>query len=208
MLRPIALMLFCSLVLTGCTNYVRSDVTRFYSPQGLDKAKTFVFLPSEAQFNSLEYKRYGDFVTNEMVAKGFRLVSGKSEANYGVKFNYGSDNGRTVIQSDPIFGTVGVGTGTRGSGVNVGVSTVFGGRYGGVIGSDIDARTEYSRQFTLNIIDLKTNNPVFEGRVISRGGASSFAPVSQCLIQAMFKDFLGENGGTETVRIDVESCAQ
>ncbi len=182
-------------------------MTRFHAPLGMDREKTFVFLPTEDQYKSLEYKRYGDLIANEMALQGFQLVEGKSQANYGVRFNYGSDGGRTIIQSDPIYGSVGVSHGSRGTGVNVGVGTVFGN--GGIIGSDIDARTEYARQLTLNIFELKNNNnPVFEGTVMSRGNTPSFAPVSGCLIAAMFDNFPGRNGGTEQVRIDAKECTR
>ncbi len=202
----LSVFIFFAITLTGCTNYVRSDVTRFHAPLGLNQEKTFVFLPSENQYKSLEYKRYGDLIANEMAAQGFRLVEGKRQANYGVRFNYGSDSGRTIIESDPIYGSVGVGHGSRGTGVNVGLGTVFGG--GGIIGSDIDARTEYARQLTLNIFELKNDSSVFEGTVTSRGNAASFAPVSGCLIAALFENFPGKNGGTEQVRIDAENCLQ
>lgn len=194
------------ITLSACANYIRSDVTRFHAPYGLSQEKTFVFLPNENQFRSLEYKRYGDLIANEMAVQGFKLVKGKSQANYGVRFNYGSDGGRTIIESDPIYGNVGVGHGSRGTGVNVGVGTVFG--RGGIIGSDIDARTEYTRQLNLNIFELKSDSSVFEGTAISRGNASSFAPVSGCLIKALFENFPGKNGATEQVRVDGEDCLQ
>ena len=196
-----------SLFVAGCTNYVRSDVTRFYSPNGLSEAKSFVFLPTPEQFKSLEYKSYGALIAGEMREEGFRLVEKKSQANYGVRFNYGTNGGETVIEQDPFFGSVGVGTGSRGTGVNVGVGTVFGtGGFGGR--SNTDIYTEYARRLTLDIIDLSDDSNVFEGTVTSRGNASSFAPVSACLIAAMFEDFPGENGDTQRVNIDADICAK
>lgn len=202
----LSVLMLGSLLMVGCTNYVRSDVTRFHSPVGLSDAKTFVFLPTPSQFNGLEYKSYGNLITRKMRAEGFRLVENKSQANYGVRFSYGSDNGQTIVERDPFYGSVGVGTGSRGTGVNVGVGTVFG--RGGYGASGADIYTQYARQFSLDIIDLKNNTPVFEGSVISRGNTSSFAAVSECLITAMFEDFPGKNGGTERVNIDAETCAK
>jgi len=199
-------LIFTSLIVAGCTNYVRSDVTRFYAPSGMTKAKTFVFLPTQQQFQSLEYKRYGDLITNEMAEEGFRLVENKSQANYGVQFNYGSDGGQTIIEQDPFFGSVGVGTGSRGTGVNVGVGTVFG--RGGYGRSNADIYTEYGRKLSLDIIELNNNAPVFEGTLISRGNASSFASVSGCLISSMFENFPGQNGKTERINVDTETCKQ
>ncbi|MEM7618395.1 MAG: DUF4136 domain-containing protein [Pseudomonadota bacterium] len=204
MRKSLFLIFVVSMILNGCTNYVRSDVTRFHSPSGLSEEKTFVFLPTPAQYKSLEYKNYGNVITSEMQANGFRFVKSKSSANYGVRFNYGSDGGQTIVEQDPFYGTVGVGhSGRHGTGVNVGVGTVFGRG-----GRDVDVYTEYARQFSLDIIDLSKDKPVFEGTVVSRGNASSFAPVSACLIAAMFENFPGENGKTQHVSIDARSCAQ
>ncbi len=199
--QHLIVMVFALSILGGCTNYVRSDVTRFHNMVGETQAKTFVFLPNEAQFKSLEYKSYGELIRQQMSAAGFRLVENKAQANYGVRFNYGSDGGRTVIEQDPFFGSVGVGTGSRGTGVNVGVGHVFGRNQ-----TTTDIYTEYSRKLSLDIVELKTNSPIFEGTVLSRGNTASFAPVSGCLIAAMFENFPGESGKTERVSVDVESC--
>ena len=198
-------VLLIAVFVSGCTNYVRSDVTRFHAPSNFSAAKKFVFLPDEAQYKSLEYKRYSELIAGQLAQHGFNLVGTKSQANYGVKFSYGTDNGRTVIESDPFYGSVGVGTGHH-RGVNVGVSTVFGSRGYGGYGGSISSDTVYSRQLHVDIVNLGNDSPAFEGTAISRGRSASFAPVSACLIQALFSQFPGQNGDTERVKIDTKAC--
>jgi hypothetical protein len=65
----------------------------------------------------------------------------------------------------------------------------------------------------MDIYDLRkaTSNrwyKVFEGSVGTSGEEDDFSPVSSCLITALFEDFPGESGGTQTVAVSAGECVR
>ncbi len=204
-----------SLILSGC---VISNVTRFHDSQALQAGKTFIVLPYDKQKGSLEFRQYAALVSNSLKAAGYRKVQNGKRADYAVFFNYGIDDGRTVVSSYPIYGSTGGGT-TYHSGT---VSTSGGGSssYSGtsrstssrsVVGSGVSSDVVYARFFTLDIIDLKKSSKenivkVFEGKVKSTGSSGSFSIVGGCLIRSLFDGFPGENGESVRVRVNKYEC--
>lgn len=219
-MKRIALFLIATFSLSGCMTSVNSNVTRFHDPNLLETNKTFAILPLDTQQGSLEFKQYAGQVSEKLKAYGYQETSQK-KADYTVFFNYGIDNGTTVISSYPIYGSTGGGTTYHSGSVNTYGS--YGGSYGtysgtsytaptfGVVGSGTESHTEYTRVLNLDILDNKKSNKstvvkVFEGKVKSTGSSASFSTVSQCLIDSLFKDFPGENGKSESVILASDTC--
>lgn len=219
-MKRIALFLIATFSLSGCMTTVNSNVTRFHDPNVLEANKTFAILPLETQDGSLEFQQYAKIVSEKLQTYGYTETSPK-KADYAVFFNYGIDNGSTVISSYPIYGSTGGGTTYHSGSVNTYGS--YGGSYGtyngtsytaptfGVVGSGTSSHTEYTRVLNLDILDAKKSNQskivkVFEGKVKSTGSSASFSTVSQCLIDSLFKDFPGENGKSESIALSGDTC--
>lgn len=216
-MQQILSVIILAVALTGCMPVV-SDVTRFHDPDNLQPIGTFVVIPYGEQIGSLEYKHYASLISSKLAEYGIEEVGNKDGADYAVLFSYGIDNGETVTGSIPIWGQKGGGTTFHSGTVNAlggGMASYSGTSYAapeyGIVGATNYSQTVYNRFLDLDIVDLKNskkNEPavVFEGKVRSKGKTGSFTAVSECLISALFKEFPGDNGGTERVEMMSEEC--
>jgi hypothetical protein len=136
-----------------------------------------------------------------------------AEPDMLVYFGYGIDDGQTVSGSMPLYGQTGGGTSYSYGHVNTsyGTSASYSGTtytaptYG-VVGSIPYSTRIYNRSLWLEILDAKTSTAsspvkVFEGRVQSSGGSSDIAAVLPTMIEALFKNFPGPSGKTETINL-------
>lgn len=216
-MKKLVLTFILAVFLSGCIANVRSDVTRFHTLGTNTAQKTFVVVPYDDQEGSLEFKTYAAVVAEKLSAFGYQLADSWENADYAVFFQYGIDNGTTVVSSNPIYGQTGGGTTYTSGSLNSldGSATYSGTSYTspsfGVVGTSTSTKTVYRRRFTLNITDIKQSTQdnvvdVFQGKVTSDGSSNTFATVSDCLIDAMFKDFPGESGKTTTVNTLSGEC--
>lgn len=203
-------------VLAACT-HVKSDVTRFDDlPSSVDNTRFYV-LPLEDQQLSLEYARYADIVSEHLETEGLVEVGSIKKADVIVSFDYGTADSKQVQGSMPIFGQTGGGTTYhQGSAYDYGgggYTSYSGTSYTpptyGQIGSVPYSETLYTRYLFLSILSTKqTGNgelePLYQAKVISIGSNSSFAPVSDCMLGALFEDFRKE--GTERVVMPMREC--
>ena len=209
------MLAMASLVLSGC---VTSDVTRFYDLQALKVGKSFIVLPFDKQKGNLEFKKYASLISNHLKAVGYRAAQNEKQADYVIFFDYGIDDGRTVVGSRPVFGSTGGGA-TRHSGTvshsGGGSSTYSGTSHApasyGVVGSQTYSSVAYTRFLTLDMIDSKKSSQenivkVFEGKVKSTGNSNSFANVGGCLIHSLFKGFPGKNGESIRTTLSANEC--
>jgi hypothetical protein len=202
------LFLLFILLLSGC---VSSQITRFHDNQLLENNnKTFTILPFEDQKQNLEYKQYGNVIAGKLEQRGFKFVSKKSDADYGVRFDYGVDNKKERIAnlSDPYYErrySYSPNITRRTTNYYRGGQSVL----GALFMPTPSYYQTYTRFFAINIIDLKHSdlkNPIklFEGEVKSVGSCNSFSQVGNCLIDALFDNFPGKNGETKNI---VASCS-
>lgn len=213
-----AILISTMLAVAGCT-VVSSSVSRFDNFSRPIEGATFLVLPLESQKGSAEFNHYAQRVALRLEQKGFRRVNELSDAEYVLTMNYGISGSRTITGTTPIYGQTGGGTTTHSGTVSTfgtGGST-FGSYRGtsytpptfGVVGAVPYTRREHDRYFVLRLVDLKGSTQeniiaAYEATVSSAGRAQTFADVSECLFDAVFKNF--RNTGTETVRLPPEDC--
>ncbi|UUV19967.1 DUF4136 domain-containing protein (plasmid) [Fusobacteria bacterium ZRK30] len=70
----------------------------------------------------------------------------------------------------------------------------------GVVGTSTNTETVYVRNLRLNIYEFN-NTPLYEGKVVSEGSSSQLNIIMKYLVEALFKNFPGENGETEYITI-------
>ena len=90
-----------TMLLSGCTTYVSTQVTAFSNWSGSDATRTYAFARTSAQQNSIEQATYEQLVANELDAYAFRQVP-SDEAHYLVGLSY-SIHGDTVTVTQPVF---------------------------------------------------------------------------------------------------------
>lgn len=209
MRRPLGtiLALVVGLLLAGCATSFKSDVARFHQlppPAG----ETFVVVPKTAdKQGSLEFAQYAAQISNHLAAYGYRPAPAGATPNLIVKLDYSIDDGRTEIRSYP--------------------SSFYGGFYSpfyrpwywgypgypgymGFYDNEIRSTVVYSRRLEMDIDQVVAGNRpqrVFEGRVESVGRDNRLTEVVPYMIDAMFKDFPGQNGVTQRVEIPTERGA-
>ncbi|MGN6668947.1 MAG: DUF4136 domain-containing protein, partial [Trinickia sp.] len=90
-----------TVLLSGCTTYVSTQVTAFSNWSGSDATRTYAFTRTSAQQNSIEQATYEQLVANELDAYAFRQVP-SGDAHYLVGLTY-SIQGDTVTVTQPVF---------------------------------------------------------------------------------------------------------
>lgn len=208
--RP--LLLAATLSLAACVQ-VQSNVTRFHEDFPT-VGKRFVMVTTAQQDTSLEYKSYAEKVGQRLQSYGMKPAQ---NADYGVTLNFAVDGGHEVISSTPVYGPAGGGTVFESGTIRTTdeLGHVVKGKYKGqkyiapsygVVGTDVSSSTVYNRTLEMKISDQKTHQTVFEGKVESAGGEKTFAAVADCLIAAMFQNFPGQSGQTQSVILDADEC--
>jgi hypothetical protein len=206
---------FLLLLLAGCAT-VRSTVTRFHTLPDVANSEIFQIVPQDSQKGSIEFSVYATEVAKKLTAYGWQQFDkAHSIPDMYVFISYGIDNGQTVTGSAPIYGQTGGGTSYSSGNVynSYGSASYSGTTYSaptfGVVGSETYSARVYTRFLNVDILDAKmstTNNPVkvFEGRVKSSGTKSDIAEVLPTMIEALFKNFPGPSGKTQTINLQVQ----
>ena len=195
---------------------VKTKVTTFHELQVPGSGKTFSFVPLDNQKDSLEYKTVANAIKKELSKYGFIYTDDKQTADIFIVFNYAIGDGSTSVGSIPIFGNTGGGT-TYSSG------SVYGsGGYGsysgttyttptfGVVGSQAYSRTAYPRTFFISMIDANKSTKdniatVYEARALSKGSSDEVIVVLPSMIAAVFEEFPGTSGETESYTTSIKS---
>src|ERR1700733_3736100 len=90
--RATLLLATLTVLLSGCTSYVTSQVTAFSDWSGNDATRTYAFTRAGDQQNNLELTTYERLVGNELATHAFRQVD-TSQARYLVGLWYGICSG-------------------------------------------------------------------------------------------------------------------
>jgi len=100
--RRIAL-LFAALtvLLSGCTTYVTTQVTAFSAWNGSDATLTYAFTRRQDQQNNLELSAYERIVASELAVHGFREVA-RDDARYLVELAYGIRSDIVTV-AEPVY---------------------------------------------------------------------------------------------------------
>lgn len=210
-------ILLASLAACAATPF-RSDVTRFQSQLPAPTGETFAVVSADpALEGGLEFSQYADYVSDQMQRLGYTPVANADDATLIVRFDYGIDDGRTVLRRtgfrDPYWDSWGR---YRGFGPSYRAVRTRSGRiayvpvrrwgYGfrdSFFGrDDVASTTVYTSDIQLKIDDGETGKRLFEGRAEAASTSTRLQYLVPNLVEAMFTDFPGNSG--ETVRISVQ----
>ncbi|MBW9103603.1 DUF4136 domain-containing protein [Paraburkholderia phenoliruptrix] len=98
-----AMLLFAALtvLLSGCTTYVTTQVTAFSEWSGSDATRTYAFTREPDQQNNLELTTYERIVANELATHAFRQVD-TNQARYLVGLSYGIRSDLVTV-AEPVY---------------------------------------------------------------------------------------------------------
>jgi hypothetical protein len=186
------LPLLAVIVLPACTATIPPvEVTRFHLGQPIAAGSATVSAAPGIDGGSIEFRTYALAVQRELTRLGY---SEGANPAYLAEISYFRDSRARLAKRSPV--TIGIGGGSFGGNVGVGLGTSFG-LGGDGSKADIVSRLE---------VRLKTRS---DGAVVWEGRAQTEAPANapaaqpglaaEKLSRALFADFPGESGKTITV---------
>ena len=200
--RTIAPVLGALALLAGCASTLTSEVTSFHRLADGLSGERFVMVPSASQAGSLEFETYAGFVREALVGHG--LLDGGIGERAGalaVRMAYAVDGGAAVVgpgtRGEVGFG-VGAGSGFSMGGIGIGFGIPIGGAR---------ETSSWRRSLTVTIDRPRAGGAerVFEATAVSRGQSAAITPVMQAMVQAIIRDFPGQNGVTRIVEVPLPS---
>ncbi|CAB3644943.1 DUF4136 domain-containing protein [Paraburkholderia rhynchosiae] len=90
-----------TMLLSGCTTYVTTQVTAFSEWTGSDATRTYAFTREPDQRNNLELTTYERIVANELATHAFRQVD-SAQARYLVGLSYGIRSDMVTV-AEPVY---------------------------------------------------------------------------------------------------------
>ncbi|MFM0201277.1 DUF4136 domain-containing protein [Paraburkholderia fungorum] len=99
--RATLLLATLTVLLSGCTTYVTTQVTAFSDWSGNDASRTYAFTRAADQQNNLELSTYERFVGSELATHAFRQVDA-SQARYLVGLSYGIRSDMVTV-AEPVY---------------------------------------------------------------------------------------------------------
>lgn len=182
-------------LLTSCSSSIKNNVTRFHqlpTPSG-ETIEVIAMDPTLQQ--SIEFGAYAQMVGSKLGIIGYNPPQGNA-SQYIAEISYLIRPLQDSIVEDrsPVSVGVGVGSGgyRRGTSMGVGLSTSFGSSENAV---------QYVSSLSMNIIELSTGQRLYEGRVESINKNQNLAQIMPYMIEALFRDFPGENGTSDIVKV-------
>ena len=191
-----ALALTALALLAACTtNRFEADVTRFHMTQPGLRGSIYLEPLEKTAAGTLEFQNYASAVNAELAEHGFSLASGREGAEYIGVLAYGQTTREGVGGGSPI--TIGIGGGTFGKNVGVGLGTSFG------IGEKKTKETAIN-MLALKIERASDKSVLWEGRAVAEAGSTTrygpLAAAMPALADALLRDFPGTSGQTVTYK--------
>lgn len=189
-----ASMLAVSLVLGACaSDRFGADVSRFHLGQPLARGTVYLEPADPSVAQGLEYRTYEAAVEERLRALGFTPVDTLAKAELVGVIGYGQTTREGLASRPPV--TIGIGGGTFGGNVGVGLGGSFG--VGGSRGNEVNVNA-----LTLRLRRRSDNTTIWEGRAVAEAReGSEYAALSEAvpvLADALLSNFPGPSG--ETVR--------
>jgi len=192
------IMLLCAaltMLLSGCTTYVTTQVTAFSAWSGSDATRTYAFTRREDQQNNLELTAYERIVANELAVHAFREVP-RNDARYLIELAYGIRSDIVTV-AEPVYYNPWPGP--------------YWGRPFDPWGPWGPFPTAYVNQsypvFThllgLRITERASGKEVYNVSARNFGGESSLVRAMPYLARSALADFPLGNGAVHTVKIPV-----
>lgn len=191
-----AFALMALALLAACTsNRFQADVTRFHMTPPTLRGSIYLEPLDRAAAGSLEFQDYASALGAELRETGFTVAPAREGAEFVGIVTYGQTTREGVGGGSPI--TIGIGGGTFGKNVGVGLGTSFG------LGEKKSSQTAIN-MLALKISRASDNSVVWEGRAIAEAaGSSRYGPLSTAipaLADALLRDFPGTSGQTVTYK--------
>jgi hypothetical protein len=197
--RAALLLATLTVLLSGCTTYVTTQVTAFSDWSGNDATRTYAFTRAADQQNNLELTTYERLVGNELATHAFRQVDA-SEARYLVGLSYGIRSDMVTV-AEPVY-------------YNPWPSPYWGRPFDpwGPWGPGGPFPTAYVNQsypiFThllgVRITERASGKEVYNVTARNSGGESSLVRAMPYLARSALADFPLGNGVVHTVKIPVD----
>lgn len=192
------LMLPCVLTLGGCASTVGSDLTVFHAWPASDSPRTYRFLRSPEQRDSLAAASYERILAAELARPGFRP---SAEPRYEIGYRYETERKTDRwIEPRPYFWPY-FWFGGGHPGAHIG----FGGSFGwSPYAAPVERSREYfERRLQVEIRDLSVTpaRKVYESRAVNGGLSEQSIEVLPFLARALFSDFPGTSGRTWRVEV-------
>ena len=191
----ICLFLIGVLILASCASSIKNNVTRFHKlpPPSGQTIEVIAMDPTLQQ--SIEFGSYAEMIGNKLGTVGYNPPTGDA-THYIAEISYTIVplNDTVIENRSPVSVGVGMGSGgyRRGTSVGVGISSSFG---------SSNNTAQYISALSMNIIDLSTGERLYEGHVESINRNQNLAQIMPFMIEALFQDFPGENGSSNTVKV-------
>lgn len=193
--------------LAACATPFNADVSRFQTQLPAPQGETFAVVAGDpALAGGLEFAQYAQYVAQQMRQLGYTQAASPENASLLVRFNYGVNDGRTVVQStpgfrDPFYGPwYGYSPFYRSRLGFYGSPWAFGFHDPFFGGPDIRSYTVFTSGIELQI-ERPGGERLFEGRAEAVSRSNRLPYLVPNLVEAMFTDFPGNSG--ETLRISI-----
>lgn len=195
-IRSLGFAVAAALMATACATNDRfaADVTRFHLNQPVARGAVFVTPLNPVDAQSLEFRTYSAAVADQLRAIGFTPVQSGAQAEMIAVIDYGQTTRQGLAERSPI--SIGIGGGTFGRHLGVGLGTTFG------VGKG------RSNDVAINMLALQLKrrsdqSVVWEGRAISEARAgsanASLGTAIPLLARALLTGYPGPSG--RTVRV-------
>jgi len=193
-------------LLGGCTTYVQTQVAAFSDWSGTDATRTYAFVRSAPQQNSIEQKTYEVLAANELATHSFKQVP-DANARYLVELSY-SIRGDMVTVRQPVYydpwpmygGWYGRPYGWGGYGGYGG----WGGWDMGPAGYVDQSYPIFVHALQIRMTERESGREVYKVTASNSGGESSLVRAMPYLIRSALADFPLGNGTVRTVKIPLD----
>ncbi|WP_345811315.1 DUF4136 domain-containing protein [Paraburkholderia sp. PREW-6R] len=198
--RAAWLLATLTVLLSGCTTYVTTQVTAFSDWSGNDATRTYAFTRAASQQNNLELSTYERIVANELAAHAFREVE-SSQAHYLVGLAYGIRSDMVTV-SEPVY-------------YNPWPSPYWGwgrpfdpwGPWGPFPAGYVNqSYPVFTHLLGVRITERATGKEVYNVTARNSGGESSLVRAMPYLARSALADFPLGNGVVHTVKIPLDKA--
>ncbi|MEH6651395.1 MAG: hypothetical protein V7707_15320 [Motiliproteus sp.] len=199
------------LLLVGCSN-VSTTVTSFHQVDASHSGTISVVAGTEELKDTLNFDHHRKLLEQYLSAQGYQVVPSPADnspptSDYTAFLSYGIDAGNTEVIADNSGMSVGIGVGASSAGRRH--SAMYGSYrmplYGSSAGSN-SSETRYTSAIAVDIVDsasLNSDKPIrlYEGRARSSSSCAAITPIFNEMLTALFEDFPGVSGETQTIKV-------
>ncbi|SIT40342.1 putative transmembrane lipoprotein [Paraburkholderia ribeironis] len=195
--RAALLLAALTVLLSGCTTYVTTQVTAFSDWSGKDTPRTFAFTRPPDQQSNLELTAYERLVASELVAHAFHEVD-SAQARYLVALAYGMRSDMVTV-AEPVY-------------YNPWPGPYWGrpldpwGPWGPYPATYVNQSYPiFTHLLGVRITERATGKEVYNVTARNSGGESSLVRAMPYLVRSALGDFPLANGVVHTVQIPLGS---